>query len=345
MTVTTLRTRWFPPWRIMFTTCRCPTFTTFSLFTCGDTAAAVRGAPEAGRAALLCRNQRCSRGDTGRGEQLGAGSRGRFLWPAPSPRQRPLGSLVRAEVLTGPPGAVSWFWGAEGPRRTWCHALRFHGSEQTGPVLASQACWEHASQGHARFLRPPSSPREAGLGGLPVSTPPPTRGERESPVPAASLPVKTRVPAAPGRMAAAARTEPASPVATPSYILLLLRKVKKLHGVPSPKQEACQLGHVGSVDPRPGCQERVAGRAEVPRGTCSMLINTLPREGQAKGPGDTVTTGTDRTRTGRSAPRSSPRGGGERHALCLRDSPSLSANPAFSSDAQNRPCGADPKMG
>lgn len=35
VTVTTLRTRWFPPWRIMFTTCRWPTFTTFSLLTCG----------------------------------------------------------------------------------------------------------------------------------------------------------------------------------------------------------------------------------------------------------------------------------------------------------------------
>lgn len=37
VTVTTLRTRWFPPWRIMFTTCRWPTFTTFSLLTCGKT--------------------------------------------------------------------------------------------------------------------------------------------------------------------------------------------------------------------------------------------------------------------------------------------------------------------
>lgn len=39
VTVTTLSTRWFPPWRIMFTTCRWPTLTTFSLFTCGKTGA------------------------------------------------------------------------------------------------------------------------------------------------------------------------------------------------------------------------------------------------------------------------------------------------------------------
>lgn len=41
VTVTTLRTRWFPPWRIMVTTCRWPTLTTFSLFTCGERRRAV----------------------------------------------------------------------------------------------------------------------------------------------------------------------------------------------------------------------------------------------------------------------------------------------------------------
>lgn len=41
VTVTTLRTKWFPPWRIMVTTCRWPTLTTFSLFTCGERRQAV----------------------------------------------------------------------------------------------------------------------------------------------------------------------------------------------------------------------------------------------------------------------------------------------------------------
>lgn len=43
VTVTTLRMRWFPPWRIMLTTCRWPTLTTFSLFTCGKTGAVGEG--------------------------------------------------------------------------------------------------------------------------------------------------------------------------------------------------------------------------------------------------------------------------------------------------------------
>lgn len=35
VTITTLTISVLPPWRIMFTTCRWPTFTTFCPFTCG----------------------------------------------------------------------------------------------------------------------------------------------------------------------------------------------------------------------------------------------------------------------------------------------------------------------
>lgn len=58
LTETTFITRWFPPWRMSETTCLCPTFTTFTPFTCVARREGIRGGdggPTSWDSPQLCR--------------------------------------------------------------------------------------------------------------------------------------------------------------------------------------------------------------------------------------------------------------------------------------------------
>lgn len=162
VTVTTLRTRWFPPWRIMVTTCRWPTLTTFSLFTCGGRRRAVsaggHGTRRRGRTRVGPVGAREVLGETRRprpGLQPGAGQGcfpGVNVPAAAGGQDYLLGGLSLAGVHPGSPRSSCWM--ARFALKASTGSLR--GRPSNCMVRRERDTWlPRPSPGHPHSLLPP----------------------------------------------------------------------------------------------------------------------------------------------------------------------------------------------